>query len=196
MTPSQTFRLVAPPLLDPTMLECAKAQSLALLLSQSKSTPWWFHSVHGFKYHVLVDSHLISISSWNFSLEIFRNILSTVYLICALGYPISITLSRCPHWTPDLPQLMPTPFQESEMKDQLLEELCIQKRLSGSRCGDWKGYIFSEKFGQGNSLVPSCSLSLSLCMCAAFSLKSFSSDNHDFGELRCWDAVELLKSVA
>lgn len=133
ISPSQPFWLVHLPLLDSLMLKCAKAQSLALFPSPSKSTPWWYLLVHSCKYHVLADNHQLCIYSSNFSLKIFRCIFSTVYWVSVLGYPVSIIFSTCPLWTPNQFQLITLPFQESEMKGRLLDELCIRKRLNGSR---------------------------------------------------------------
>lgn len=93
ISPSQPFWLVHPPLLDSLMLKCAKAQSLALFPSPSKSTPWWSLLVHSCKYHVLADNHQLCIYRSNFSLKIFRCIFSTVYWVSVLGYPVSIIFS-------------------------------------------------------------------------------------------------------
>lgn len=75
-----------------------------------------------------------------------------------------LTMSILDSW---LPQFMTPPFWESERKGQLLGEKCIQKRLSGNRKGELRGYSSWKNFGQGDSLVPSCPPSLSLCVHAA-----------------------------
>lgn len=135
----------------------------------------YIHSTHSFKYHVLVNHHQISFSSPNPSLALFRYIFTTIYFISALGFPLSITFSTCPHWIPDLPQLMTPPSKKAKWK--------VSSKGSCAPTRGWEGadgvirrLQLLEKFWflHGHSAFHFVRVQLQS--------KSFSSDSCDFGK--------------
>lgn len=144
------------------MLEYAKAQSQTIFLSPSKPIPWWFHSVHGCKYHICISNHQIPISSPNFTLN-FRCIFSNVNLVSALEFTLNPWLASVNDWT------LSAEWNERPTVD----ELGIQKRLNRSRWGDRKGHALWKELGW-KELLGFLLFTFNLCMGSCSLNKVFS----------------------
>ena len=87
--------------------------------------------------------------------------------LCALGYSISITFSKMSTLKSWSASANDSPFPGQWNERPALRRTVCSEEAEWKQMGWLEGIHLWRKFGQGNSLVPSCPLSLFLCMCAA-----------------------------
>lgn len=135
------------------MLAYAKAQSPDLFLSPSKSTPWWFHSVEGFKYRVLLTIikflSPVQTSLLNFQMHISNCLFDICTWISNKHHILNV--STLDSWSASGND---SSFPGECVERAAIERLCLLKRLSGTEkvtCGDTS---FGKNLARGALWLP------------------------------------------